>query len=68
MQTVIDPVALLISWFPAGGKAPIAVLGAENDNISPPALLKQFEEILASKPEVRCFCNSTVLSLSIGNS
>ncbi|GAA0142117.1 hydrolase [Lithospermum erythrorhizon] len=33
-------------------KTPIAVLGAEIDHISPPALLKQFEEILSSKPEV----------------
>ncbi|XP_023641771.1 endo-1,3;1,4-beta-D-glucanase [Capsella rubella] len=35
-----------------GVKAPIAILGAEIDQLSPPALLKQFEEILASKPEV----------------
>ncbi|CAH2052913.1 unnamed protein product [Thlaspi arvense] len=43
-----------------GGKVPIAILGAEFDNMSPPSLLKQFEEILASKPEARiCFCNST---------
>ncbi|WZZ54737.1 hypothetical protein YC2023_054844 [Brassica napus] len=34
-----------------GGKVPIAILGAEIDRLSPPALLKQFEEILASKPE-----------------
>ncbi|XP_010488433.1 PREDICTED: endo-1,3;1,4-beta-D-glucanase [Camelina sativa] len=33
-------------------KAPIAILGAEIDKLSPPALVKQFEEILASKPEV----------------
>ncbi|XP_010466706.1 PREDICTED: endo-1,3;1,4-beta-D-glucanase [Camelina sativa] len=33
-------------------KAPIAILGAEFDNLSPPALVKQFEESLASKPEV----------------
>ncbi|ESQ47462.1 hypothetical protein EUTSA_v10021427mg [Eutrema salsugineum] len=35
-----------------GGKVPIAILGAEFDNLSPPSLLKQFEEILASKSEV----------------
>ncbi|KAG6732050.1 hypothetical protein I3842_01G157500 [Carya illinoinensis] len=35
-----------------GVKAPIAVLGAEIDNLSPPELLKQFEEVLAAKPEV----------------
>lgn len=36
-------------------EVPIAVLGAENDHASPPALVKQFEEILSAKPEVgRC--------------
>lgn len=30
----------------------IAVLGAEFDNLSPPELLKQFEPVLSSKPEV----------------
>ena len=34
-------------------KAPIAILGAEIDQLSPPELVKQFEEILSSKPEVR---------------
>uniref|UniRef100_A0A2N9HC54 Dienelactone hydrolase domain-containing protein n=1 Tax=Fagus sylvatica TaxID=28930 RepID=A0A2N9HC54_FAGSY len=38
-----------------GVKAPIAVLGAENDHLSPPALLKQFEEALAAKSEVDGF-------------
>ncbi|CAF2076482.1 hypothetical protein Bca4012_089867 [Brassica carinata] len=33
-------------------KVPIAILGAEDDFLTPPALVKQFEEILASKPEV----------------
>ncbi|CAI0466533.1 unnamed protein product [Linum tenue] len=32
-------------------KAPLAVLGAEFDHLSPPALVKQFEEVLATKPE-----------------
>ncbi|KAH0739744.1 hypothetical protein KY290_038449 [Solanum tuberosum] len=36
-------------------KAPIAILGAEIDQLSPPELVKQFEEILASKPEVDSF-------------
>ncbi|KAL3531375.1 hypothetical protein ACH5RR_010697 [Cinchona calisaya] len=34
---------------------PIAILGAETDHSSPPELLKQFEEILKSKPEVDSF-------------
>ncbi|KAJ9696266.1 hypothetical protein PVL29_008481 [Vitis rotundifolia] len=33
-------------------KAPIAILGAETDHMSPPELLKQFEEVLSTKPEV----------------
>lgn len=33
-------------------KAPIAILGAEIDKISPPELLKQFEEVLSSKREI----------------
>ncbi|KAF2311066.1 hypothetical protein GH714_019337 [Hevea brasiliensis] len=33
-------------------EVPIAILGAENDHLSPPALLKQYEEVLAAKPEV----------------
>ncbi|CAN0892632.1 unnamed protein product [Linum grandiflorum] len=33
-------------------KVPIAVLGAEVDKLSPPELLKQFEEVLSTKPEV----------------
>ncbi|KAJ4969450.1 hypothetical protein NE237_016151 [Protea cynaroides] len=36
-------------------KVPIAVLGAEFDKISPPELLKQFEPILSSKPEVDAY-------------
>ncbi|KAH0738660.1 hypothetical protein KY290_037365 [Solanum tuberosum] len=36
-------------------KAPIAILGAEIDQLSPPELVKQFEEILSSKPEVDRF-------------
>ncbi|XP_059434886.1 endo-1,3;1,4-beta-D-glucanase-like [Corylus avellana] len=35
-----------------GVKAHIAVLGAEHDHLSPPALLKQFEEVLTAKSEV----------------
>ena len=33
-------------------KSPIAVLGAEVDRLSPPELVKQFEEILNGKTEV----------------
>lgn len=33
-------------------KAPIAILGAELDHISPAALIKQFGEVLSAKPEV----------------
>ncbi|GFY98774.1 alpha/beta-Hydrolases superfamily protein [Actinidia rufa] len=33
-------------------KAPLAVLGAETDRISPPELLKQFEEVLSVRPEI----------------
>ncbi|XP_019164578.1 PREDICTED: endo-1,3;1,4-beta-D-glucanase-like [Ipomoea nil] len=36
-------------------KAPTAILGAEIDKMSPPELVKQFEEILSSKPEVESF-------------
>ncbi|WCJ23660.1 alpha/beta-Hydrolases superfamily protein [Euphorbia peplus] len=35
-------------------EVPIEVLGAEIDQLSPPALLKQFEEALNAKPEVNC--------------
>ena len=35
--------------------APIAILGAEVDQMSPPELIKQFEEVLTAKPEVDCF-------------
>ncbi|XP_050236104.1 endo-1,3;1,4-beta-D-glucanase-like [Mercurialis annua] len=36
-------------------KAPIAVLGAENDHLSPPSLLKQFEEVLSAKTEINSY-------------
>ncbi|XP_060179716.1 endo-1,3;1,4-beta-D-glucanase-like isoform X2 [Lycium barbarum] len=36
-------------------RAPIAILAAEIDKISPPERIKQFEEILSSKPEVDSF-------------
>lgn len=41
----------------------IAVLGAEVDNVSPPELVKQFEEVLSTKPEVKK--NSFVLFIII---
>lgn len=34
-------------------KAPIAVLGAEIDEMSPPEHLRQFEEVLAARPEIK---------------
>ncbi|KAL4652672.1 hypothetical protein ACB092_01G248600 [Castanea dentata] len=36
-----------------GVKVPIAILGAELDQFSPPELLKQFEEVLDAKSEVQ---------------
>ncbi|XP_058076418.1 endo-1,3;1,4-beta-D-glucanase-like [Magnolia sinica] len=36
-------------------ETPIAILGAENDNVSPPKLVKQFEEALSAKAEVDSF-------------
>lgn len=36
-------------------KVPLAVLGAEIDHMSPPELLKQFEEVLNAKPEVESY-------------
>jgi len=36
-------------------KTPLAILGAENDKTSPPALVQQFEAILSAKPEVDSF-------------
>ncbi|KAL5541691.1 hypothetical protein UlMin_009401 [Ulmus minor] len=35
-------------------KVPIAILGAEIDQLSPPELVKQFQEILSSKSEIKC--------------
>jgi len=43
----------LLIGLSAGVKVPIAVLGAEIDQMSPPELLKQFEEVLSAKSEVR---------------
>lgn len=36
-------------------KAPLAIFGAEFDGSAPPALLKQFEKVLASKPKVKSY-------------
>ncbi|KAI3975737.1 hypothetical protein MKX01_023163 [Papaver californicum] len=36
-------------------KVPISILGAEIDKMSPPELLKQFEEVLSTKTEVDSF-------------
>lgn len=37
----------------AAVKVPISILGAEIDPISPPDVVKQFEEVLTAKTEVR---------------
>ncbi|KAM7255764.1 hypothetical protein ACFE04_011505 [Oxalis oulophora] len=37
------------------GKVPISILGAEIDHLSPPALVKKFEETLNAKPEVDAY-------------
>ncbi|KAF3601188.1 hypothetical protein F2Q69_00038056 [Brassica cretica] len=47
-----------------GGKVAIAIPGAEIDPLSPPALLKQFEEILVSKPEGGILLGPTALGRS----
>ncbi|KAJ0963022.1 hypothetical protein J5N97_028144 [Dioscorea zingiberensis] len=36
-------------------KQPIAILGVENDEITPPTLVKQFQEILSKKHEINSF-------------
>ncbi|MCO5571293.1 hypothetical protein L7F22_025031 [Adiantum nelumboides] len=36
-------------------KTPIEILGAELDTIAPPALIRQFEDILESKPKIKSF-------------
>ena len=36
----------------SGVRVPIAILGAEIDKYSPPQLLQQFQQILATKSEV----------------
>ncbi|KAJ4722352.1 endo-1,31,4-beta-D-glucanase-like [Melia azedarach] len=38
-----------------GVEVPISILGAEFDQVSPPALVKQFEEVLTAKPEVDAY-------------
>ncbi|KAL6134192.1 hypothetical protein ACLB2K_066425 [Fragaria x ananassa] len=38
-----------------GVKSPIAILGAEIDNYSPPELVKKFEDILKAKPKVNSY-------------
>lgn len=38
-----------------GVNIPIAILGAELDPITPPEVIKQFEQVLAAKPDVDSF-------------
>ncbi|CAA7012957.1 unnamed protein product [Microthlaspi erraticum] len=38
-----------------GDKVPVSVLGAEFDQVTPPELVMQFEDVLATKPEVKSF-------------
>jgi len=38
-----------------GVKAPLAILAAENDKVTPPELVEQFRAILSAKPEVDSF-------------
>ncbi|XP_070671162.1 endo-1,3;1,4-beta-D-glucanase-like isoform X1 [Malus domestica] len=38
---------------PSEVKVPISILGAEIDRMSPPEVVKQFEEVLTAKPEVK---------------
>lgn len=48
-----DQLILCDAFFVIGVKVPIAVLGAEFDQVSPPELLKEFQEVLiAKRPEV----------------
>jgi len=41
-----------VIWYFSGVEVPIAILGAEHDSLSPPKLLKQFQQVLNAKPEV----------------
>lgn len=40
------------SALPSGVEVPLSILGAEIDRLSPPALVKEFEEALNAKSEV----------------
>lgn len=51
-ESYTDNTIAMIIYFFTEIKAPIAVLGAEIDKLSPPELLRQFEEVLAARPEV----------------
>ncbi|KAG2371248.1 Endo-1,3-1,4-beta-D-glucanase protein [Vigna angularis] len=45
--------AVGVAGFCWGGvNVPIAILGAEHDSLSPPKLVKEFEEVLKAKPQI----------------
>nr|ACU19417.1 unknown [Glycine max] len=57
---LIQAAVLLHPWFVSvddikGVDTPTAMLGAEIDKMSPPELVKQFEQVLTAKPGVDCF-------------
>ncbi|KAL6144879.1 hypothetical protein ACLB2K_055569 [Fragaria x ananassa] len=47
----VSHLTVAILWL-LGVKSPIATLGAEIDNYSPPELVKKFEEIVNAKPQI----------------
>lgn len=49
-------------------KVPISILGAEIDPISPPEVVKQFEEVLTARPEVGIYFSSKQSSMTLTDS
>ena len=56
-------VSQMLKFIVSDVKVPIAILGAENDDISPPEQLKQFGEKLSAKSEVSPNERSTLNSV-----
>ena len=56
-------VSQMLKFIVSDVKVPIAILGAENDHISPPEQLKQFGQKLSAKSEVSPNERSTLNSL-----